>query len=714
MSTLLHLSDLHLGPPEDDQLIDQHKSGIAAGDERAEKDILREALLAFERDETLNAVDAAIISGDLTNRSESLGFDEFPEILAPVIRCVGAENIVVVPGNHDVPWDKGPEDPGRYDGFLRATREHGLVTALLDGCDLQRPDGTPTPGAPDRVTVAGPDFVLVPINSSHFCWGLEPLDDDAAEELLGAGAKAAEAVEDLRRHDVARVSNAQIKRLLDVLRDEQPSLLRADADDLRLRIAVLHHQLLPVSTNEELKSFESLSNLGAIRELFRQLGISVVLHGHKHQSLLYWDYVADRRGLDRPPHRMLVGAAPASFRPGLPIGRLLHIGEREQARDVVLEDLVAPTGPGGTPRRAAMQRARLWRTPAVDAVSDGLSLEGSSVAEVYSQLQSIFEQRRAGAPLHALLCTVRHPEDAGEVPPDYPEIKAVTSTKTWMEDLVGWWQLREPRLLQQVTFNHGERIYRRWGDQVARAVRTLESSPATTRAVIMLLDPRTDGHPAGEFPSFVLVQLQVVERHHRRELDCTGYFRKQEMRYWWPINVAELAEIQRDVTRAFTAEFGPIASGVLRTFTGYAAVEDTLPAVALAAIDRAVDQHPEHVWSMAYWVAHPGEADKQRARRLWEGYIAELRPLADAAAKPLLTSYRGLADIRAMLEVMAADGTEVALAVAALVDFYTPLQEQPGPVLATKGTVKQLHAHLTALADALDRHLGPLVVDAVL
>lgn len=712
MSTLLHLSDLHLGTPEPHQLIDDHKSAIAAGDARAEKDILREALLALQRDGTLETVDAAIISGDLTNKCEALGFDELADVLAPVVTCVGAENIIVVPGNHDVPWEPGPGDPGRYDGFLGATRAHRLVTPLIDGKDLDPATGAPRPDAPATITVADDDFVIIPVNSSHFCWGKEPLSDAAAEELLTAGSTALDrAVEDLRRHDVARVSNAQIKRLLDMLRVEDPALFGAADDDQRVRIAVLHHQLLPVGTGEELKSFESLSNLGAVRELFRQLAITVVLHGHKHQSALYWDYVADRRGLDHPPHRMLVGAAPASFRPGLAIGRLLHIGDREQARDVLVEDLLAPAGPAGGVARGRGQRARLWRKASDDTVADGMTLEGSSVAEVYGQLQSVFEQRRPGAPLHDMVCTILDPDDAGQVPPGYPPIDGVASTQEWMDDLVQWWQLREPRLLQQVTFNHGERIYRRWGDQVARAVRTLESasSMSTTRAVIMLLDPRTDGHPRGEFPSFVLVQLQVVDRHHRRELDCTGYFRKQEMRYWWPINVAELAQIQRSVLKGFGTESGPVGRGVLRTFTGFAAVEDTLPAVALAAIDRAVDQHPEHLWSMAYSVAHPGEADQQVARRRWERYLVELDPPGDEPTRTLLTSFRGLSDIAGMLNWMNAGDTPVAQAVGGLVGFYAPLQEQPGVVLATRATVKGVRAHLAELRGALDEHFEPLV-----
>src|SRR4051794_33886856 len=111
MSTLLHLSDLHLGEPEDHQVIDSFRSRIAVGDRpRAQRDVLREALATLAKDHRLPHIDAVIVSGDLTNRSSQDGFDEFPEVLAPIAELVGAENVLVVPGNHDVPWEHGPGD----------------------------------------------------------------------------------------------------------------------------------------------------------------------------------------------------------------------------------------------------------------------------------------------------------------------------------------------------------------------------------------------------------------------------------------------------------------------------------------------------------------------------------------------------------------------------------------------------------------------------
>ena len=70
-----------------------------------------------------------------------------------------------------------------------------------------------------------------------------------------------------------------------------------------------------MSAREEFKGFESLTNLGAVRELLVGLGIQVVLHGHKHEGALFWDYVADQQYLSASPARLLVTAAPADSDP---------------------------------------------------------------------------------------------------------------------------------------------------------------------------------------------------------------------------------------------------------------------------------------------------------------------------------------------------------------------------------------------------------------
>jgi 3',5'-cyclic AMP phosphodiesterase CpdA len=684
------MSDLHLGDPEPWQRLGSDRAGMAGRDMDSQKEVLKETLERIVSDRMLEEGDAVVISGDLTNRCKADGFDEFAELVEPLIGMVGAGNIAVVPGNHDVPWEPGPDDPHRYDEFLRVTRQLGLVTPILDGRGTEE----------DAVEhlILGEDFVVLTVNSSHFCWGKEAADESLVEAVLEAGSdELVGALDDLRRHDVARVSNAQLAALRRLLQER----VRAEPADERVRIAVLHHQLLPVSALEEVKAFEALSNLGKIRGLFAELGVGAVLHGHKHTASLFWDYVS-AQDLNDAPHRMLVSASPGEFVPGGPVMRLLRIGERPMARDILIEEVRAPERAGG-PVTFDRHRARLWRSTEVDGVSDSMVLIGRTVGEVYAQIRSLFEDRPPGDPVHDLVCEMTEPCDAGLVPPDYPEIEQAGEAQQWMDDLVKWWQLPEPRLLHEVTFNHGERIHRRWGDQVKRAIETLEASrPGSTRAVIMLLDPWTDGKPEGEFPSFVLIQLQVVRRGGEEQLDCSGYFRKQEMRYWWPINVAELAKVQGEIVKGLSSVEEPVVGGRLRTITAFAASEEKLPAVALTDIDRAVDLHPDHLWTMAYGLVHADDFDDDRVvRNLWDRYLRGLEPSDDEPADELPTSHRGLEEIAAILDWLGQGPTPVARSLGDLITSYKALQDQGSPVLASAGSVEQARRLLGRLRDEL-------------
>jgi hypothetical protein len=125
-----------LGRPTAGQLIGQQKGTIVSGDIRAEKHVLKETLAALSAEGVLAGVEAIVITGDLTNAAGHDEFAEFAELAEMLAGNIDPKQILVVPGNHDVPRDHGPADRDRYIEFLRVTRDLGLATPLLDGIDI--------------------------------------------------------------------------------------------------------------------------------------------------------------------------------------------------------------------------------------------------------------------------------------------------------------------------------------------------------------------------------------------------------------------------------------------------------------------------------------------------------------------------------------------------------------------------------------------------
>ncbi len=274
--------------------------------------------------------------------------------------------------------------------------------------------------------------------------------------------------------------------------------------------------------------------------------------------------------------------------------------------------------------------------------------------------------------------------------------------------MVDWWQLPDPQLLAQVTFNHGNRIYRRFGDQVSRTAEALAGSDvgprSTSRAIIVLVDPLKDGGASGDFPSFTSMHFQLDWEGQTPRLDCTGYFRKQEMRYWWPINVAELGAVRDRVEDALKKKGLTVKPGCLRTITGHAVIEEDLPAVALAMVDRAIDQHPKDLWTMAEGLTQPGGKKRREATRaLWDRYLSDLRP-KDEKVPQIKVSHQGLITIKKELSWQNGQRLKSWQKLESLVGFYNALIEQdsgPGSEVAT-----QAKAHLAELRSAIDQDLG--------
>ena len=139
------------------------------------------------------------------------------------------------------------------------------------------------------------------------------------EGVLGGNPTEEAALQRLRLADAARVSEYQLEAIRTILN------MVTDPGTMPLRIAATHHHLLPVSAREEVKPFESMTNLGLVRQFLREQGVAIVLHGHKHTESTYVDYISSYRSLPGTPNRIRVISGAAAHRKGSRSRRRLPI-----------------------------------------------------------------------------------------------------------------------------------------------------------------------------------------------------------------------------------------------------------------------------------------------------------------------------------------------------------------------------------------------------
>ena len=192
---------------------------------------------------------------------------------------------------------------------MSVIRKEGFVTPLLAGID--KPPVPLTEAA--RHVVAFDDVQIIPIDTSAYSQvrtdvGISDASWADLEGVLKGRPSELDALRRLRITDAARVSDSQLEAVRELL----ASLMVGET--FPLRIAALHHHLLPVSTKEEVKAFESLTNLGLVRQFLRDQGIAIVLHGHKHTRFTYVDHISSYQGrsTSRRPYELYQARPQAS------------------------------------------------------------------------------------------------------------------------------------------------------------------------------------------------------------------------------------------------------------------------------------------------------------------------------------------------------------------------------------------------------------------
>jgi hypothetical protein len=581
-----------------------------------------------------------VVSGDLTNGNQEDGYEELESLLDELGSSRPDDSqVLIVPGNHDTDWAIQPGNPAKFRRFLDAVRP-SYHSPLISGLDydantLARATGS-RPKAHPVLELA--DVAIVGLSSADYCGVQEQKTTTPWAEVIrsyGAGAtdaaarsKRAQAEKDLRSlrvQDMARIDSRQLDAL--EARFAGTSLeLPADAD-VRLRIAVLHHPICPVTDQEEIKAFDALTNLALVRSFLFDHGFHVVLHGHKHASFLGWDWLLPPGdNLDAIPRRALVVAAPGDFRPDKLVCRLLEAAPDSDkpvagAPRLRVISLVGPRV--GQPLKGDFNvRCISLAQPFIRSADTGTPwvVRARTADAAYQQLRDLPTDL---AEPRAVISVVDDPSSVNDLPLNYPG----DFDSGWLRNLVEWWQLSEPEAVRAFAgsdFNHGERLYG-YDDAVAKAAMALPSS----KAIALLVDADEAGAANREFPAFTAVQLQARKNGSAGTLiDAVGIYRKQDLALWWPVNIAELARIQDRAVDAAAENSKlnqPVRKGRLIAVATIGFHDTVLPEMAGTVLDRAVDLRREWPHRLAYLAAQP----RRETQREWADALSDVGLVED-------------------------------------------------------------------------------------
>lgn len=141
----------------------------------------------------------------------------------------------------------------------------------------------------------------------------------------------------------------------------------------------------------------------------------------------------------------------------------------------------------------------------------------------------------------------------------------------------------------------------------------------------MLIPPRcrSPGGTSEEFASFCLVEFRRRDAGGGgQSVDVIAFYRAQEFARWWPINIAELRLLQREIGAALG--FKP---GRITTIADARTIGRSPTQVAMPIIDRWLDQAPERLHLLTDALVHRSVRGEKQRRAVaeWRGALVELR-----------------------------------------------------------------------------------------
>jgi 3',5'-cyclic AMP phosphodiesterase CpdA len=665
----LHISDSHFaksGSPLGDQ---DFKNPLHSTSPRTREGSFERTISELSRSEGQQNIAAILLTGDYDYRGPSGGMVVLRDMLARHFSGAERPPIVAIPGNHDVSRGSDPGSPERYKTFVESWRSSDLtvITPFLDGID----DIGDIASSWERHCLISQaqdkKYIIVPINSCNWSQSkLKPRDASSSDfwaktkvAVSASDATLGAALDDellkFSSVDAALISDNQFSALKEIIANAEQKV-----GGHAIKIALIHHHLLPVNSREEHKIYGDIINLGKLRQFLRQHGFHVLLHGHKHSNAVYVDHIYEENSTSLEAHELLVVSGGTIDSSGAAACRLVDLEGLPHAPRCKIStvELIPAGGKLTTATIREFATRNLWRTT---AVKPPYLISGTGIDQVYERACQVFEDcKTLNRPL---ICHIEFdPDEALDTPVPPPERYPVQGNTDggnddlveWFKETVKWWQLPISKIEARIPYIHGTRLFRFGGaiDQVERIAKLLHKSRATSKAIAVLLDPIRDfkDDPSKDperFASFCLVQFKV----HNDVLECIAYYRAQEFRKWWPINVAELRKLQIEIGLKLQPN---IRIGGITTIAGDARIEDNVSPtqVAVPIIDQWLDSYPQKIAAMAHavlWPKHAGPS-KPNYQEDWKKCFDDiLIPTNSFTSEGIPVAVEGLDHLRMFL-----------------------------------------------------------------
>jgi predicted phosphodiesterase len=264
---IIHISDPHFGyktSGEGQARVRMHRFGssVYGGGSLADNLVERVKILAGASGRR-NIV--LVVSGDIAYEAVLEEYEEAREFIEQVRKGIGIplEHIVMVPGNHDVNWKlSGLQKAYKFDEYLNfINRVYGVDVLYKLYPYLKWDFTTPSkrPRAEDILAfheIRDLNLILVGFNSCVM---------ETEEKHYGV------------------IGEDQLKRVKSLL---------STVDEKVLRVAVLHHHVIPVENRLQRRGDDVAMDVSIVRDFalvedyLHRLGFDIVLHGHKHMPAL--------------------------------------------------------------------------------------------------------------------------------------------------------------------------------------------------------------------------------------------------------------------------------------------------------------------------------------------------------------------------------------------------------------------------------------------